>query len=256
MNKRKSKIITVTSSKGGVGKTIFLLNLAGILSKMDQKILLVDFDLVGGAIALNLDLKPSKNIYNISLDLLSNRYHDFNSYVTKYHKNIDVVAACKDPREALKINVDYILAFLEEAKNYYDIILVDTAHGLTLENVKLLDKSDTILYMMTNDLMDIKNTKAFMEVANRIEMDNIKIILNNSRDTNLNYFSKYDIRSMIGRNIDYSIDRSLYIKNITSFLMEGEIFTLNKSLTFKDKNDLYKLEKMASDLINNQIDKE
>lgn len=247
--KNKSKIITLTSSKGGVGKTIFLLNFAGILAKLNQKVLLVDCDFVGGSIALNLDLKPTKNIYNISLDLLSNRYQDFSSYISKYHKNIDIVASCKDPREALKIDINHILAFLEEAKNHYDIILIDTTHGLTLENVKLLDKSDIILYMMTNDLMDIKNTKAFMEVANSIEMDNIKVILNNSRDINLNYFSKYDIRSMIGKNIDYSIDRSLYIKNITSFLMEGEIFTLNKSLTFKDKKDLYKLEKMANDLI-------
>lgn len=103
--------------------------------------------------------------------------------------------------------------------------------------------------MMTNDIMDIKNTKSYMEVMNDIEMDHIKIILNNSRDINLNYFSKYDIRSMIGRNIDYSLDRSLYIKNITSFLIEGEIFTLNKSLTFKDKNDLKKLENMARDFI-------
>lgn len=256
MNKRKSNIITVTSSKGGVGKTIFLLNLAGIMAKMDKKVLIVDCDFVGGAVALNLDLKPVKNIYNISLDLLSNCYRDYKNYITNYHKNIDVVASCKDPREALKINIDSVLVFLESAKDYYDVVLVDTTHGLTLDNIKLLDKSDTILYMMTNDLMDIKNTSGFMELANSIEMDNIKIILNNSRDINLNYFSKYDIRSMIGRNIDYSIDRSLYIKNITSFLMEGEVFTLNDSLTFKDKNDLHKLEKMASDLINNDIEKE
>lgn len=256
MNKKVTKIITITSSKGGVGKTIFLLNLAGILAKMDKKVLIVDCDFVGGAIALNLDLKPLKNIYHISLDLLSNRYRDFNSYITNYHKNIDIVASCKDPREALKININHILAFLEDAKNYYDIILVDTTHGLTIENVKILDKSDTILYMMTNDLMDIKNTKAFMEVANSIEMDNIKVILNNSRDINLNYFSKYDIRSIIGKNIDYTLDKSLYIRNITSFLIEGEIFTLNKSLTFKDKKDLYKLEKMANDLISSNFEKE
>ena len=54
---------------------------------------------------------------------------------------------------------------------------------------------------------------------------------------------------MIGRNIDYSLGRSLYIKNITSFILEGQIFTLNKTLTFKDKKDLYKLEKLAQDLI-------
>lgn len=246
---KKGKIITVTSAKGGVGKTIFLLNLAGIFSRMKQKVLIVDCDLVGGAIALDLNLNPIKNIFHISDDIFNNRYQNYTDYLTSYQDNIDIVASCKDPKQALKIDMNYIMMFLKQVKNEYDIILVDTTHGFTKENINILDKSDIILYMMTNDIMDIKNTKSYMEVMNNIEMDHIKIILNNSRDINLNYFSKYDIRSMIGRNIDYSLDRSLYIKNITSFLIEGEIFTLNKSLTFKDKNDLKKLENMARDFI-------
>ena len=246
---KKGKIITVTSAKGGVGKTIFLLNLAGIFSRMKQKVLIVDCDLVGGAVALDLNLNPIKNIFHISDDIFNNRYQNYTDYLTSYQDNIDIVASCKDPKQTLKIDMNYIMMFLKQVKNEYDIILVDTTHGFTKENINILDKSDIILYMMTNDIMDIKNTKSYMEVMNDIEMDHIKIILNNSRDINLNYFSKYDIRSMIGRNIDYSLDRSLYIKNITSFLIEGEIFTLNKSLTFKDKNDLKKLENMARDFI-------
>jgi response regulator receiver protein len=246
---KKGKIITVTSAKGGVGKTIFLLNLAGIFSRMKQKVLIVDCDLVGGAVALDLNLNPIKNIFHISDDIFNNRYQNYTDYLTPYQDNIDIVASCKDPKQALKIDMNYIMMFLKQVKNEYDIILVDTTHGFTKENINILDKSDIILYMMTNDIMDIKNTKSYMEVMNDIEMDHIKIILNNSRDINLNYFSKYDIRSIIGRNIDYSLDRSLYIKNITSFLIEGEIFTLNKSLTFKDKNDLKKLENMARDFI-------
>ncbi|MBD9105524.1 hypothetical protein EGW03_03520 [bacterium] len=246
---KKGKIITVTSAKGGVGKTIFLLNLAGIFSRMKQKVLIIDCDLVGGAVALDLNLNPIKNIFHISDDIFNNRYQNYTDYLTSYQDNIDIVASCKDPKQALKIDMNYIMMFLKQVKNEYDIILVDTTHGFTKENINILDKSDIILYMMTNDIMDIKNTKSYMEVMNDIEMDHIKIILNNSRDINLNYFSKYDIRSMIGRNIDYSLDRSLYIKNITSFLIEGEIFTLNKSLTFKDKNDLKKLENMARDFI-------
>ena len=246
---KKGKIITVTSAKGGVGKTIFLLNLAGIFSRMKQKVLIVDCVLVGGAVALDLNLNPIKNIFHISDDIFNNRYQNYTDYLTPYQDNIDIVASCKDPKQALKIDMNYIMMFLKQVKNEYDIILVDTTHGFTKENINILDKSDIILYMMTNDIMDIKNTKSYMEVMNDIEMDHIKIILNNSRDINLNYFSKYDIRSIIGRNIDYSLDRSLYIKNITSFLIEGEIFTLNKSLTFKDKNDLKKLENMARDFI-------
>lgn len=246
---KRGKIITVTSSKGGVGKTIFLLNLAGILSKLNQKVLLVDCDFTGGAIALNLDLTIDKTIFHVYDDVVNHRYKDYQTYIKPYNKNIDVIGASKDPRQALKIDANYIMTFLKQIKNNYDVILIDTTNGLNKDNVVIIDESDLILYILTNDLMDMKNTKSFMDLMNEIEMDRIKVILNNSRDPGLNYFSQYDIKSMIGRNIDYSLGRSLYIKNITSFILEGEIFTLNKTLTFKDKKDLYKLEKMAEDLI-------
>lgn len=252
MMSKQGKIITVTSSKGGVGKTIFLLNLAGILSKLNQKVLLVDCDFTGGAIALNLDLNTDKNIFHVYDDVVNRRYKDYQTYITPYNKDIDVIGATKDPRQALKIEASYIMSFLKQVKNNYDIILVDTTNGLNKDNVTIIDESDLVLYLLTNDLMDMKNTKLFMNLMNEIEMDRIKIVLNNSRDPGLNYFSQYDIRSMIGRNIDYSLGRSLYIKNITSFILEGQIFTLNKTLTFKDKKDLYKLEKLAQDLIDSK----
>ena len=165
---KKGKIITVTSAKGGVGKTIFLLNLAGIFSRMKQKVLIVDCDLVGGAVALDLNLNPIKNIFHISDDIFNNRYQNYTDYLTSYQDNIDIVASCKDPKQALKIDMNYIMMFLKQVKNEYDIILVDTTHGFTKENINILDKSDIILYMMTNDIMDIKNTKSYMEVMNDI----------------------------------------------------------------------------------------
>ena len=51
MKNAKGKIITVTSTKGGVGKTITTLNLAGVYSKLGYKVLVIDFDLYGGAVA-------------------------------------------------------------------------------------------------------------------------------------------------------------------------------------------------------------
>ncbi len=103
--------------------------------------------------------------------------------------------------------------------------------------------------MLTNDLMDIKNSKNYLDIVANTDISNFKIILNNSRDINLNYFSNYEIKKTINKNIDYTLDKTLYIKNITSFLLEGEIFTLNKSLTFKEKRDFYKMQAMALDLL-------
>ena len=243
------KIITVTSSKGGVGKTIFLLNIAGILSKQNKKVLVIDCDLLGGGVAVDLNITPNKNIFNISDDILGNHYTDYKNYIESYQPNLDIIASCKDPRNALKIEFDTIISFIENVKDNYDVILIDTSHGLTKENIMLIDKSDVVLYLMTNDIMDIKNTRAYFEILNSFKINNIKVVLNNARDINLNYFSNYEIKKAINNNIDYTIDKSLFIKNITSFLLEGEIFTLNKSLTFKDKKDLYKLERLCDDLV-------
>ena len=247
--KKQAKVITLTSSKGGVGKTIFLLNLAGIISKQKKKVLIVDCCFYGGAISINLNLNPKKDVFNISDDMFGNNYKSYKDYLTLYQPNIDIIASCKDPRNALKIDINYILSFIEEAKDNYDIILIDTECGLSKNNIRILDKSDLILYMLTNDLMDIKNSRNYLDILENTSLENIKVILNNSRDINLNYFSNYEIKKAINRNIDYVIDKSLYIKNITSFLIEGEIFTLNRSLTFKEKKDLLKLEKLALDII-------
>ena len=250
MNKYLEKVITITSGKGGVGKTIFMLNLAGILVKLGKRVLIIDCDFLGGGVTVDLNLKPKKTVFNISDSILGNYYNNYKDYITRYLPNLDVVASIKDPRFANKTDIKTILSFIEDAKFNYDFILIDTTSGLTMDNLNLITKSDKVLYVMNNDIMDIKNTANYFEVINTLEeKDKFKIVLNNSRDVNLNYFSNYEIKKAIDRNIDYSIDKSLYIKNITAFLIEGEIFTLNKSLTFKEKKDLYKLERLANDLM-------
>ena len=48
MKKDKGKIIAVTSTTGGVGKTTTTLNLAGSYHLLGYKVLIIDFDLFGG----------------------------------------------------------------------------------------------------------------------------------------------------------------------------------------------------------------
>ena len=57
------KIISVSSVKGGVGKTTILTNLAGIYCSLNKKVLIVDFDLYSGGVAVSLNVKNAKDIY-------------------------------------------------------------------------------------------------------------------------------------------------------------------------------------------------
>ena len=69
----EGKIITITSRKGGVGKTTTLLNLAGIYSNLEKKVLIIDLDLYSSSISVSLNLKKDKTIYNMVLDITNNK---------------------------------------------------------------------------------------------------------------------------------------------------------------------------------------
>ena len=60
----QAKVLTITSVKGGTGKTTNTLNLAGIFSSMKKKVLIIDLDLHTGSIAASMNLKYEKDIYH------------------------------------------------------------------------------------------------------------------------------------------------------------------------------------------------
>ena len=66
---KQAKVITVTSAKGGTGKTTIALSLAGILSNKKLKTIIVDMDLHSGVVSASLNLKPTKDIYTLVNEL-------------------------------------------------------------------------------------------------------------------------------------------------------------------------------------------
>jgi len=245
----KGTIITVTSTKGGVGKTINTLNLAGIYSSLGHKTLILDLDLYGGSVATYLNSNNDKTVYNLVEDLANNRYEKMEDYIYSYNENIDIIAAPKDPRMASKIEAKYIPIILNNIVYKYDVILIDTTHLLNEINIVTLDNSDKILYMFTNDTFDIKNTKSFISIMKDVGYKNYYTLLNESIHYNKNYYSLFDIRSLINNNIDFTISKTMHIKDIDRYIIEGKILFDNKNLSFNNKKDYDKFKNIALKLI-------
>ena len=79
----RGKIVCFYGGKGGVGKTTTLLSLAGTLSKLNKKVLIVDLDLTNGAIAISLNREANKTIFNFVEDYINNKYNDLSTVVTQ-----------------------------------------------------------------------------------------------------------------------------------------------------------------------------
>lgn len=244
------KIISVNSVKGGVGKTTLAISLAGIYSLMKKKVLLIDLDLYSGGISTYLDINNKKDIFMLIDSISNNRFTSLNDYIVNYNKNIDVIPSVKDPRLATRIDSKYIKAVFKLAKTEYDIVIVDTNHALDETNLVVLDNVDTSLYVITNDIVDLKNMKSLVSIFKDNEKTNYLTILNNSINQRTDYLSLFDIRTIIRTNIDYTISKSFYIKNINKYLLAGDILTLNNSINNTYQRDINNLKKLATNILN------
>lgn len=255
MKKEAAKIITMFSCKGGVGKTTNTLNLAGIYSLMDKKVLIMDLDLNSGGIAVSLNVDANRTIFNAVDDMSNNRFSEIKNYISTYNDKIDVLAAPIDPRDAFKIDSKYITLLITTCMYKYDVILIDTSHNLNAITLSAIDKSDNTVFMVTNDPVDLKNARSMIAIFKDTDKENYKLVFNQSKDTGKDYFSLFDVKTIIKHNIDYTIDRSFYIRDIDKYVIDGEILTLNKKIRSLKKGDVMKLTKLAESLLVSNLDK-
>ena len=244
----KAKVFTITSVKGGVGKTTTLLNLAGVCSKMGKRVLIIDLDLYSGDIASMLNINYNSDIYNLFEDMNNNKFENLDDYITSYNEQIKILPAPKDPRFARKINTKVLNLILYKASMKFDVILIDTNHILTDINLVALDHSDQILYLINNDSMNLKNMKTIVSILNDMNKNNYKVILNESNSKDKNYYNKYDIKNIINKNVNYIIPSSFYIKNIDKYIIEGKILILENSICKKYKEALKIFNLIISDI--------
>ena len=169
----KAKVITVASVKGGSGKTTTLLSLAGIYSNLNKKVLVIDLNLYTGDISASLNLEVDKDIYSLYEDLSNNEFDNIDSYITSYNQNIKVLSSPKDPRKASKINNKFINIVLHKASLKYDIVLIDTSNILNEITLTAFDLSDQIIYVINNDLMNLKGMRTMSAIFS--DMDTLPI---------------------------------------------------------------------------------
>lgn len=250
MKLKKGKSLCFFSAKGGVGKTVNLINLAGVFQQLDKKVLIIDLDLYGGSIANALNKKYDYSIYNLVDDMIFNRFESFDKYVVNATEKIDLLCAPKDPRDASKIEIKYIEDIINNAVFNYDVVLIDTNHALTDFNLMALSVVDQINFITTNDPLDLKNLKSLISIFKDNGIKNYKIVLNNSRDPFKNYFSLYDIKHILNENISYTLSPDMFLKDIEKRLMNGDIISLDKKFASVMSRDYKVFVLMATDLLN------
>ncbi|MBE9468820.1 MAG: polysaccharide biosynthesis tyrosine autokinase [Bacteroidetes bacterium] len=145
-HEKGSKIITVTSTIAGEGKTFVAINLAGILSISDKKVILLDFDLRKPRIHLGFDTDNDKGISTILIN--QNTIGECIKHSNKNH--FDFITAGPVPPNPSEITMcEEKNKMLNSLKNDYDYIIIDTPPiGIVTDAMDNIQKADYPIYVM------------------------------------------------------------------------------------------------------------
>ncbi|WHH60537.1 response regulator [Petroclostridium sp. X23] len=198
----KSKIISVFSTKGGVGKTTIATNLAVTLARQTKKrVALLDLDLLFGDVAIHLNVSIKSTISELIKEIHILDQELMDEYMATHFSGVRVLPAPVKPEYAEYVTGRHVEKIIKTLKESYHYIVIDTAQNFSETTLAALDASDVILFVSTMDLPTIKNVKAGLEVMESLRYSDskVKIVLNKaSEQFGISY---KDFESTIKNNI-------------------------------------------------------
>ncbi|WP_378951318.1 CpaE family protein [Pelosinus sp. sgz500959] len=180
-NPEKGKIITVFSTKGGVGKTAITTNLAAALAnRLGARVGIIDADLQFGDVTLFLNIVPQVTIFDLVRDIDQLDPSLLEKYLTDYNDKVKVLAAPLRPEQAGFITGKHLAMILKTMSHMFDYIIIDTPPVFNETVLCSLDAADCILVLASLDLPSIKNVKLCLEIMESLNYssERIKVVLN------------------------------------------------------------------------------
>lgn len=177
-----SRVITVTSGKGGVGKTNFSVNLAIQFSKMNKKVIIIDADFGLANIEVLFGIMPK---YSLADVLRGDR--DIEDVLTNGPMGIKFISGGSGLRELTNISERQMAYFINNFSYLdaiSDIIIVDTGAGISPSVINFIKASDETIIVTTPEPTSITDAYALIKTirGSSVKLPDFKMVVNRVDD--------------------------------------------------------------------------
>lgn len=165
VNRPVARVITVTSGKGGVGKSNICVNLSLQLAKLGKRVVILDADFGLANVEVMLGIRPK---YNLA-DLLF-KGKSMKEIITEGPEGVSFISGGSGIRELTNLNRDQIVHLtqsLYELDELYDIIMIDTGAGIDDGIMSFICESTEVLVIVTPEPTSITDAYALLKTIDK-----------------------------------------------------------------------------------------
>jgi MinD-like ATPase involved in chromosome partitioning or flagellar assembly len=156
-----TRIASIASGKGGVGKTTVTVNLAWALAESGLKTCLLDADLGLANVDILLGLNPVKTLEHVLFEKLP-----LEEITLSVRKNLDVIPASSGVSRMAELSRSRRSALLSEFKKLeqYHYILIDNSPGISAQVISFCLSSREIIVVVTPEVTSLTDSYALIKV--------------------------------------------------------------------------------------------
>lgn len=163
--RKTARVITVTSGKGGVGKTSLSVNLAIQLRRLGKRVVVLDADFGLANIEIMLGIRPQYNLADLMF-----RGKSMNDIITYGPEGIGFISGGSGINEMANLTRDQVFRLIQkmaELDQQADVIIVDTGAGIGDSVLEFVAASAEVLLVATPEPTSITDAYALLKSLNR-----------------------------------------------------------------------------------------
>lgn len=160
-----TRFIAVTSGKGGVGKSNFVLNVAIGLAAMESNVLILDADLGLANLDVLLGLRPHRTLEDVVLGRST-----LQDIIVRTEYRIGLIpgsSGMQDMADLDKYQIENLLNAVREVTKDTDFLLIDTASGISTSVVSFLMAVPEVIVGISDEPTSLTDAYALIKVLKR-----------------------------------------------------------------------------------------